>query len=140
MPDEPTDVRSLRARDISGQAVVGDGNHVVVTGHGAAGPAAGVTEAQLAALRAAFASVRAEIPPEGPTADRAAELLDELEEAVTAPETDLTTMGYVRRWFATHLPALAGSVAALLVHPVVAQLAEAAGGGLAAGYHDLVNG
>ncbi|MEW2084245.1 hypothetical protein [Streptomyces sp. NPDC005283] len=139
MPDEPTDVRSLRARDISGQAVVGDGNHVVGAGHGAE-PAATVTEAQLAALRDAFASVRAEIPPEGPATDRAAELLDELEEAVTAPQTDLTTMAYVRRWFATNLPALASSVAALLVHPVVAQLAESAGGGLAAGYHDLVNG
>ncbi|MFI6279756.1 hypothetical protein [Streptomyces sp. NPDC050988] len=140
MTDEPTDVRSLRARDISGQAVVGDGNRVVGAGHGAAPPAATVTEAQLAVLRDAFASVRAEIPPGGPATDRAGELLDELEEAVTAPQTDLTTMAYVRRWFTTNLPALAGSVAALLVHPVVAQLAETAGGGLAAGYHDLVNG
>ncbi|WP_070321195.1 hypothetical protein [Streptomyces alboniger] len=140
MSDKPTEARSLRARDISGQAVVGDGNHVVGAGDGAAKATATVTEAQLAALHDAFTSVRAEIPPEDPATDRAAELLDELEEAVTTPQTDLTTMAYVRRWFATNLPALAGSVAALLVHPVVAQLAEAAGGGLAAGYHDLVNG
>ncbi|WP_405651681.1 hypothetical protein [Streptomyces sp. RK9] len=139
MTDKPTEARFLRARDISGQAVIGDGNHVVA-GNGDAKPTATVTEAQLATLRDAFASVRAEIPTEGPATDRAAELLDELEEAVTTPQTNLTTMAYVRRWFATNLPALAGSVAALLAHPVVAQLAEAAGGGLAAGYHDLVNG
>ncbi|MEU6033004.1 hypothetical protein ABZ825_39460 [Streptomyces tauricus] len=49
----------------------------------------------------------------------------------TAPEPDLSTMEYVRRWFTHNLPALAGAVTSLVIHPVVGHLVEAAGGTLA---------
>ncbi|MFZ3566052.1 hypothetical protein ACOKM5_03685 [Streptomyces sp. BH097] len=111
---------------VSGQVVVGRDNTVSQV----AGPTAqaAVTEQQLAELRAEFARVRALLPDGAP--ERAGELLDELEESATAPEPDLSTMEYVRRWFARHLPALAGAVTSLVVHPVVGQLVAAAGGTL----------
>ncbi|MFJ9176541.1 hypothetical protein [Streptomyces sp. NPDC102360] len=112
---------------VSGQVVVGRDNTVSQVA-GAPAPAA-VTEQQLAVLRAEFARVRALLPGDAP--DRAGELLDELEESATAPEPDLSTMEYVRRWFARHLPALAGAVTSLVVHPIVGQLVAAAGGTLA---------
>ncbi|MGD6756515.1 hypothetical protein [Streptomyces sp. BH105] len=111
---------------VFGQVVVGRDNTVSRV----AGPTAraAVTEQQLAELRAEFARVRALLPDDAP--ERAGELLDELEESATAPEPDLSTMEYVRRWFARHLPALAGAVTSLVVHPVVGQLVAAAGGTL----------
>lgn len=112
---------------VSGQVVVGRDNTVSRV-EGPAAPAA-VSEQQLAELRTEFARVRALLPDDAP--ERAGELLDELEESATAPEPDLSTMEYVRRWFARHLPALAGAVTSLVVHPVVGQLVAAAGGTLA---------
>ncbi|MGD6747714.1 hypothetical protein ACOKM3_38430 [Streptomyces sp. BH106] len=112
---------------VFGQVVVGRDNTVSRV-EGAGAPAA-VTEQQLAELRAEFARVRALLPADAP--DRAGELLDELEESATAPEPDLSTMEYVRRWFSRHLPALAGAVTSLVIHPVVGQLVAAAGGTLA---------
>ncbi|MFH8985341.1 hypothetical protein [Streptomyces varsoviensis] len=120
----------VRTQDVSGQVVVGRGNTVSRVEAAPGGPAAAVTEEELAALRAEFARVRALVPADEPEAERAVGLLDELEEAVTAPEADLSTMAYVRQWFARRLPALAGAVAGLVIHPVVGRLVEAAGGRL----------
>jgi hypothetical protein len=112
---------------IFGQMVVGRHNTVSqVEGPAAPRP---VTEQELADLRADFDRVRALLPQDAP--DRAGELLDELEESTTAPEPDLSTMEYVRRWFTRHLPALAGAVTSLVIHPVVGHLVEMAGGTLA---------
>ena len=36
-------------------------------------------------------------------------------------------MEYVRDWFARHLPKLAGTVGALVVHPIVGKIVEASG-------------
>lgn len=116
--------------DVSGQVVVGSDNTVkqVIAGHDL-GP---VTDAELADLRSEFAQVRGLLQDPDPLHDQARERLDELEEAVTAPQPDLSTMEYVRRWFTRRLPALAGTVTGLIVHPVVGRLVEAAGETLAA--------
>ncbi|MEV0261043.1 hypothetical protein AB0I49_06805 [Streptomyces sp. NPDC050617] len=119
----------VHTQDVSGQVVVGRGNTVSRV-EAAGGPAVAVTEEELASLRAEFARVRALVPTDEPEAERAVGLLDELEEAVTAPEADLSTMEYVRQWFARRLPVLAGAVASLVIHPVVGRLVEAAGGRL----------
>ncbi len=88
-----------------------------------------VTEADLAELRRAVegvkAQIRAEVPPEKQAA--ALERVDEIERAVVAEEPDLTTLQYVRNWFANNLPKLAGAVTGLVVHPVVGKVVEAAG-------------
>jgi hypothetical protein len=63
--------------------------------------------------------------------DKALERVDELHEAVTAKEPDLTTMEYVRNWFVKNLPSVAGSVVSLIVHPLVGKLVEVGGEAIA---------
>jgi hypothetical protein len=59
------------------------------------------------------------------------ERASELEEAITAPQPDLTTMEYVRNWFIKYLPQLAGTVSALVVHPIVGKIVEVSGEAIA---------
>ncbi|WP_241482997.1 hypothetical protein [Nocardiopsis halophila] len=123
----------VRTRDVSGQMVVGDDN-VVVAVHGAPEDASEAADAGLESLRAGFAALRERIDQEAGdrTHTAARERIDELEEAVTAEEPEVSTMVYVRRWFAKHLPALAGAVTTLIVHPFVGGLVEHAGDAVAA--------
>lgn len=91
--------------------------------------ARGVTTAELEALRALFDNLRervtAEAPPE--LAEEAQTQVDELEEAATAPKTDLSAMERVRNWFFENLPSVAGAVTSLLVNPILGKVVEAAG-------------
>ncbi len=116
--------------DVSGQVAVGEGITQTQT-TGAARPE--VTEADLAELRQALADLKAQVeagsPPEKKEA--ALERVEELEEAITAEEPDLTTMEYVKRWFVKNVPALAGAVTGVVVHPIVGKLVEAAGDAMA---------
>jgi len=59
--------------------------------------------------------------------DKAIERASELEEAITAQKPDLTTMEYVRNWFVKYLPPLAGTISALVVHPIVGKIVEVSG-------------
>ena len=115
---------------VSGQVAVG--KDIAQTQH--IGAPAGLSEEERLALEQAFADlqnqIRAAAPPE--TAAAALERLGELEEAVGAPEPDLSTMEYVRGWFAKNLPSLAGAVTGIVVHPAVGKMVSAAGEVLAA--------
>ncbi len=116
---------------VSGQVAVGNGiTQVNVMGR--TGPQ--VTQADLDELRQALARVKAQLESEAAPEEKAAALerMDELEEAITAEKPDLTTMEYVKRWFARHLPELAGAVTGVIIHPIVGKIVEAAGDGLAA--------
>jgi hypothetical protein len=88
-----------------------------------------VTESDLSELRQAVEAVKAQIVAEVPPDQQGAALerVDELQEAVVAKEPDLTTLQYVRKWFGKNLPALAGSITGLIIHPVVGKIVEAAG-------------
>jgi hypothetical protein len=114
--------------DVHGQVAVGTGitqTNVVSTG----GPSAADLE-QLQALLAALAGqVEAEAPPD--KKESAMERVGELSEALTAETPDLTTIEYVKNWFAKHVPKLAGAVIGVLVNPVVGSVVAAAGDGLA---------
>ncbi len=117
--------------DVSGQVAVGKSiTQRQVVGAGAAA----VTEAEIAELRQMLADLKAQVESAAPPdkKDAAVERVGELEEAMTADEPDLTTMEYVKKWFARNLPALAGTVASLVVHPIVGKLVGAAGDALAA--------
>lgn len=124
---------SVRTRDNSGQMIVGDEN-VVVTTYGGGADASAPASADLESLQAGFAALRERIDEEAGdrTHTAARERIDELEEAVTAEEPEVSTMVYVRDWFAKRLPALAGGVTALIVHPFVGRLVEHAGDAVAA--------
>jgi uncharacterized iron-regulated protein len=92
----------------------------------------GPSEADLAALLQQFSSLRQEVLADSETPDAAAEKLDELKDAITAEKPELSTMEYVRDWFAKYAPKFAGAVTALVVNPVVGALVGAAGETLAA--------
>jgi len=116
----------ITGSDVSGQVAVGEGITQVQT-VGVGRPE--VTEADLAELRRLLADLKARVAAGAPPdkRDAALERVDELEEAITAEEPDLTTMEYVRGWFARHLPGLAGAVTGAVAHPIVGRLVEAAG-------------
>jgi hypothetical protein len=61
----------------------------------------------------------------------ATERIHELHQAITAEKPDLTTMEYVKGWFAKHAPALSSSVVSLIFHPIVTKVMESAGAALA---------
>jgi hypothetical protein len=129
----------ISGSQVSGQVAVGDGNTQIQT---IGTPRLEVTEAELAELRQALADLKAQVaaqvPPE--QRDAALERVDELASAITAEEPDLTTMEYVKGWFASHLPGLAGAVAGVVVHPVVGRLVEVAGDALAAEFRRRFGG
>ena len=124
-------INATLSGSVSGQVAIGSGIHQVNV-IGRTGPQ--VTQADLDELHHALAKVKAQLEsaaaPE--KKDAALERMDELEGAITAEKPDLTTMEYVKRWFARNLPELAGAVTGVIIHPIVGKLVEAAGDGLAA--------
>ena len=139
MREESGDRYSVRiGGDVSGQVVAGRNNTVSRIDTDPS-TRAQITDDDLAQLRAEFAAVRALVQAEGgDKSEQASERIDELEEAVTGPTPDLSTMAYVRRWFARNLPKLAGAITGLLIHPVAGKLAEAAGDTIAAEFGRLI--
>lgn len=117
--------------DTSGQVAVGKGISQVQS---VGAPASLVTEEDISELRAVIADLRTELEEKAPPEQREAALerLQELEEAVTAEKPDLTTMEYVKGWFGKNLPAVAGSVTSIVIHPIVGKLVETGGDALAA--------
>ncbi|HEX2077217.1 MAG TPA: hypothetical protein VHG08_05895 [Longimicrobium sp.] len=127
---------------VSGQVAVG--KMITQTQTIGAPPPEKPGEEEMAALRAAFEALReqvaaaAEIPEAQKEAAR--ERVKELEEAVTAPEPDLSTMEYVRNWFAKNLPTLAGAVTSVVVNPIVGKLVAVAGDTLSAEFQRRFGG
>ena len=125
------DTISATIGDVSDRSQVAVGHHIKQSQvHGA--PSV-VTEEEMAQLRQMFDELKAKIAQDVPPAEKekALERVDELQEAVTAKEPDLTTMEYVRNWFVKNLPSVAGSVVGLIVHPLVGKLVEVGGDALA---------
>ena len=59
--------------------------------------------------------------------DSALEQVQKLEQAVTAKKPNLSKMEKVKNWFGKNVPALAGAVTSVIVHPIVGKLVEAGG-------------
>jgi hypothetical protein len=110
---------------ISGSVAVGKGITQVINEKSAAP----LSEEDRASLEQALAALRQRVAHDAPveTQAPALERVGELEEAMNAPEPDLSTMEYVKNWFDRHLPELAGSVTGVIMNPVVAKLMQAAG-------------
>lgn len=137
---------------MNGQVAIGNGNIQIGTiGGGQVAVATGniqqvnavrpaVTEAELADLKRAFAALKAQVEAQADPGKKqpALDRVDELEEAITAREPDLGTLGYVKRWFARNLPQLAGAVTGVIIHPIVGKLVEAAGDALAGEFRRVI--
>jgi len=133
MSDEkkPGDSISATIGNVSDRSQVAVGHHIEQSQVHGAPPL--MTEAEMVQLRQMFEELKTKIAQEAPPAekDKALERVDELQEAVTAKEPDLTTMEYVRNWFVKNLPSVAGSVVSLIVHPLVGKLVEVGGEAIA---------
>ena len=118
-------IKATITGDVSGQVAVGKD----IVQQQTVGARPQVTEADIAAIRQMLDDLRAQVAAQAPDdkKDAALERVDELEEAITAEEPDLTTMEYVKKWFAKHLPQLAGAVTSVVVNPIVGKVVEAAG-------------
>jgi hypothetical protein len=127
---------NITARDISGQVVVGAQNTLSQQNGPSSAPV--VTPAELEELRQQFQQLRQQIQAAGAVDKQAPALerVEELEAAITAEKPDLTTIQYVKNWFAKHLPKLAGSVTGIIIHPIVGKLVEAAGDMAATDFRD----
>ena len=128
------DYISANVGDVSGRSQVAVGKDISQAQTHGAPPV--VTEADRAAVQKMFDELRVTVAREAPPGEKekALERVDELKEAVTAKEPDLTTMEYVKNWFVKHLPSVAGSVVGLIVHPLVGKLVEVGGDALAASF------
>ena len=92
-------------------------------------PARKLTEDELETIRQMFLDLRAQVEVEAPPEQsyEALQQVDELEDAVLAEEPDVGRIEKVQRWFAQHLPAVAGAVTGLVVNPLVGSLVTAGG-------------
>jgi len=91
-----------------------------------------VTKDEIEELSQLLAELRTQIEAKAQPEKKEAALerVDELEQAIAEKKPDLTTMEYVKNWFAKHLPSLAGTVTSVVVHPIVGKLVEAGGDAL----------
>ncbi len=88
-----------------------------------------VTQADLDQIRQLFADLKQQIAVQAPPdkKDAAIERVGEMEAEIANQKPSLTTMEYVRDWFAKNAPTLLGSVTGLIVNPLVGKVVQAAG-------------
>lgn len=129
---------TITGSTINAPVTTGSGNTVSM--QNGAGPAPTVTPEDLAALRAALNALKAQVEAQIAAAQRpvAMDHVKELTETLTSPQPDVSTIGYIKKWFAKNAPGLAGAVTSVIVHPVVGKVVTAAGDALAAKFKDLI--
>lgn len=117
---------SAKVGRAGGDVITGKRVHVIKSGAAAAPPP---SAAEMEDLRGAIRSLRQLVAEQAPETERAEALaqVDNLERAASEGGADLDGMARVRNWFARHLPAMAGAVFSIIVHPVIGKLVEAAG-------------
>jgi uncharacterized membrane protein YgcG len=111
--------------NVSGQVAVG--KNIAQTQRVDGG--ADLTDDERQGLAQLFADLRSQVAAQAPPDQQqaAVERAQELEEALTADEPDLTTVQYVKGWFLKRLPDLAGIITGILVNPVVGKLVQSGG-------------
>jgi hypothetical protein len=123
---------------VDGQVAVGRG----ISQRYVRAEASAPTAAELSQLRHTIGELRArvviEVPPE--RRNEALRLVTEFEEAVTADRPNLSTMDYVKNWFARTVPWLTGLVTTILVDPIVGKLVHAGGDALVSEYEQRFGG
>jgi hypothetical protein len=117
----------------SSQVSIGDYNTVTQR--------VGLTEDEVAELRGVFDGLRrdvaAQVPPE--QRDEALAQAAEVEAAVVADEPDPGRFKRALAWFRAHAPQVAGTVASVVVSPIVGKVVEAAGDAIAARFKDAID-
>ncbi|MFL5824956.1 MAG: hypothetical protein ACJ76V_00375 [Thermoleophilaceae bacterium] len=114
------------------QVVVGDYNTV--------SQKVGLTPEEAAELKSVFGDLKTAVADQAPE-DRRDEALaqaEELEQAVVATEPDPGRIRKVIRWFRDNAPQLAGTVASVVINPLVGKVVEAAGEAIADQFRQVV--
>lgn len=117
--------------DQSGQIAIGPNNNlqntIITTNEQATVSDSTTTDVEI--LRQMFTALRSQLSEAAPSEKQgsALERLNELEETILSEEPDLTTMQYIKGWFAKNMPTFAGAITSLLLHPLVGSFVEAAG-------------
>lgn len=120
----------INISNVPGQVVIGDDNTTIQRD-----VAASATGPDRKSLDEAFHQLRCRIhESDSADAPRALDRVDELADAVSGDDPDITTMAYVRNWFRRNLPSLLGDVVAVIVHPAVGAAVKAAGTRIATEY------
>src|SRR5256885_6562165 len=103
------------------QIAIGDYNSVVQNN--------GLTPDEAAQLRRTFENLRTEVEANAPPEqrDEALRQTAELEQAVVAAQPDAGRVKRALRWFRDNAPALAGTVASVVLGPLVGKIVEGAG-------------
>jgi hypothetical protein len=115
------------------QVVVGDYNTV--------SQKIGLSPQETAHLRSLFGDLRTAVAAQAPPDQREAALSEakDLEGAIVAEHPDPSRVRSALRWFRDNAPQLAGSVASLLVNPLVGKVVEAAGEVVAGQFREVVD-
>lgn len=100
----------------------------------------GLSPEDAAQLRSLFADFKSSVATQAPPDVRAEALeqADDLERAIVADQPDPGKVGKVLRWFREHVPELAGTVASVVVSPLVGKLVEGAGQAIADHFRQVV--
>ena len=88
-----------------------------------------ISDADRAEVRERIAALKATVGAVAPPDQRraAAELVDELEDAIVAEAPQVSRMAFIRDWFSAHVPKVAGAVSELILSPLVRRIVGAAG-------------
>ena len=88
-----------------------------------------ISDADRAEVHERIAALRATVWAVAPRdqQDAAAELVDELEDAIVAKAPKVSRMAFIRDWFSAHVPKLAGAPSELILSPLVRRIVAAAG-------------
>jgi hypothetical protein len=116
----------------SSQFVTGDYNHVTQT--------IGMSPDDVAALKSVFDDLRgavaSDVPPEHQ--QEALAEVGELEKALVAKQPDPGRVRKALQWFRAHAPQLVGTVASVVINPLVGKVVEGAGEAVAKAVRDAV--
>jgi hypothetical protein len=129
MTKKRSDVRGDRIEAHIGNNVshvnVGKNIHQTTTQHASHE----ITSIDIANIRELFVQLTDAIEVDAPPDKREAakERIQELEKELVSQKPDITTMEYVKKWFETNIPTLAGAVISVIVHPLVGKVVEASG-------------
>jgi len=129
---------SVRGSTVQGPVSIG--KHIDVLQKTGGDLSARLSDPEIAEVRNAFADLRSQVEAGAGDKERARALerVDELEEALTAAQPDLTTAELVVGWFRRNVPTLAGGVVGVVVNPIVGKLVASAGDAVAAEFEERV--
>jgi hypothetical protein len=101
----------------------------------------GLTAAEVADLRSVFDGLRAEVTANAPPDQREEALAQaaEVEASVVAGQLDPGRFKRALAWFRANAPGIAGTVASVVVSPIVGKVVEGAGDAIASRFREAVD-